>query len=86
MEDLMHLRIKSFELLEYNVIKIKLNDSSVFIANIESFNSVYCYPKNLSEWEEAKIGECAIDLEWSTGFGIHLDQIIPLALQQKKSA
>lgn len=86
MEDLMHLRIKNFELIEYNVIKIELNDSSSFIANIESFNGVCCYPKNLSEWLDAKIGECAIDIEWSTDFGIHLDQIIPLANKQKKSA
>lgn len=83
MKDLMNLRIKNFELLEFNIIKITLNDSSIYTANIESFKDVYCYPRNLSEWTDAKIGECEIDVEWSTGFGIHLDQIIPLAQMQK---
>lgn len=83
MKDLLNLRIINFELLEYNIIKITLSDSSIYTANIESFKSVYCYPKNLSEWRDAQIGECAIDIEWSSGLGIHLDQIVNLSLMQK---
>ncbi len=83
MNDSMKLRIKKFELLELNVIRITLNDSSVYTANLDSFKNVYCYPNNITDWMDAKIGECKIDIEWSTGLGIHLDQIIELAIQQK---
>lgn len=86
MKDLLNLRVKEFKLLKYNIIKIILTDTSSYTANIESFNSVYCYPKNLTEWEKAYIGESAIDIEWPTGFGIHLDQIISLSLKQNPTA
>lgn len=85
MKDFYKLRIKSFTLITYNVIQITLTDNSEYTADISSFQKVYCYPSE-NEWSQAQIGECNADMEWPTGFGIHLDQIAGLALKQKKSA
>lgn len=85
MKDFYQLRIKSFNLIDYNIIQITLTDNSEYTADISSFQKVYCYP-NETEWSQAHIGECKADMEWPNGFGIHLDQIAGLALKQKKSA
>ena len=82
MKDFMKLRIKSFSLIKHNIIRIHLSDNSEYTADISSFQDIICYPKNESEWSEAYIGECAIDIEWPGGFGIHLDQIASLAVKQ----
>jgi hypothetical protein len=86
MKNFLDLRIKSFKLIKMNLIQITLSDKSEYTADISSFQDVYCYPKNESEWNQAHIGECAIDIEWPNGFGIHLDQIAGLSLKQNKSA
>ena len=86
MKNFLDLRIKSFKLIKMNLIKITLSDSSEYIADISSFSSVHCYPKNEDEWNQASIGECAIDIEWPSGFGIHLDQIAGLSLKQEQTA
>ena len=85
MKDFMKLRIKSFKLLNLNIICIRLTDDSEYTADISSFSDIYCYPTDEQEWNQAHIGECAIDIEWPSGFGIHLDQIAGLALKQKGS-
>lgn len=85
MKDFYKLRIKSFNLISYNIINITLTDNSEYTANISSFQEVYCYPNDV-EWSQAFIGECKADIEWPSGFGIHLDQIAGLALKQNKSA
>jgi hypothetical protein len=86
MKDFYKLRIKSFKLLKYNVISIVLTDDSEYVADISSFQSVYCYPKNEIEWNQAYVGECKADIEWPEGFGIHLDQIAALATEQQKAS
>jgi hypothetical protein len=85
MKDFMQLRIKSFKLIRYNFISITLSDDSEYLADISSFQDVYCYP-NETEWGQAFVGEFKVDVEWPGGFGIHLDQIAGLALEQKISA
>jgi hypothetical protein len=86
MKDFLKLRIKTFKLIKFNIIHITLSDNSEYTADISSFSKVHCYPKNEQEWALAYIGECAIDVEWSSGFGIHLDQIAGLAMKQNRSA
>lgn len=86
MKDFLELRIKSFKLLKYNIIQITLNDNSEYTADISVFEKVHCYPRDESDWSLAFIGECAIDIEWPTGFGIHLDQIAEFAMKQNRSA
>jgi hypothetical protein len=85
MKDFYKLRIKSFSLIAYNLIKITLTDDSEYTANIDSFKDVYCYP-NETEWSQAFIGEFKADIEWPNGFGIHIDQIAGLALKQNMCA
>jgi hypothetical protein len=85
-KDFLKLRIKSFKLFDKFVIQITLSDMSEYTADISSFKNVHCFPLNETEWLQAKIGECAIDVEWPSGFGIHLDQIASLALKQKHTA
>lgn len=86
MKDFMKLRIKSFKLINFHIISIILTDDSEYTADISSFQDVYCYPKNETEWNQAFVGEFKADIEWPGGFGIHLDQIAGLAIRQNKSA
>jgi hypothetical protein len=79
------LKIIDFKIGEYNLITIRLNDSSVYSADLSSFNKVDCYPSE-SEWEKAFLGEFKTDIEWPSGFGIHLDQIAGLSLGEDWSA
>lgn len=82
MKDFIKLRLKSFQLVQYNIISITLNDNSTYTADISSFQKVYCYPKDLTEWEKAFIGEFKADIQWPCGFDIHLHQIADLAMEQ----
>lgn len=86
MKNFIGIKIKEFEIIGLNQIKIILTDESSYQANLESFNDIYCYPKNINEWNQAKIGENKVDIEWATGFAVHLDQIANLAIDQNKSA
>lgn len=86
MSSLIGLKIKKFNISDYNEITIELSNDSSYTANLSSFNDVYCYPKNLQEWKQANIGECNADIEWISGFAIHLDQIAALAIEQSKAS
>jgi hypothetical protein len=86
MKNFIGLKIKQFSIGAYNEITITLNNGSTYSANLSQFNDVYCYPKNLKDWKNARIGECHADIEWDCGFDVHLDQIAGLALKQSKSA
>lgn len=85
MKDFMSLRIKKFTLIKYHVISILLTDDSEYTADISSFSNIYCYPSE-AEWTSGFIGEFKADIEWPSGFGIHLDQIAGLAIKQNQSA
>jgi hypothetical protein len=82
MKNFIGLKIIDFQLQKYNIITIKLNDGSVYTADISSFQPVYCYPKDEAEWNQAFVGEFKADIQWPCGFDIHLDQIAGLALNQ----
>ena len=86
MKDFYKLRIKSFELIKFGLIRILLTDNSEYTADITSFDDISCYPKDEAEWSQAFIGEFKADIEWPGGFGIHLDQIASLAIKQNISA
>ena len=73
MKDFIKLRLKSFQLVQYNIISITLNDNSTYTADISSFQKVYCYPKDLTEWEKAFIGEFKADIQWPCGFDTHIE-------------
>ena len=82
MKDFIKLRIKSFTLIRYNLISILLTDGSEYSADISSFQALYCYPKNDSEWGKAFVGEFKADMQWPCGFDIHLHQIAEMAMEQ----
>jgi hypothetical protein len=86
MKNLIGKKIKNFSVGSYHNISIELNDGSKYTANLNSFSDVYCYPKNIYEWSKATIGEFRADIEWESGFGVHLDQIAFLSLQQNQTA
>jgi hypothetical protein len=86
MTSLIGLKIKKFSIGDYNEITIELNNNSSYSANLSSFNDIYCYPKNLQEWKRANVGECNADIEWASGFAVHLDQIAALAIEQNKAS
>lgn len=84
---LYELRIKDISANEYNIVTILLTDNSKFTANLSSdFSMLFCYPKNLTEWQSVRINEGAFALEWDSGFDIHFDQIIVIADNQKQTA
>ncbi len=86
MTNLIGLKIKKFTLADYNEITIELNNGSIYSANLSTFNDVYCYPQNLHEGKNATIGECRADIEWSSGFAVHLDQVAALAVEQQTAS
>ena len=79
MKSFVGLKIIELKLENYHSLLIKLNDSSEYHANISSFSDVHCYPDK-DEWSKGFIGEFKADIEWPSGFGIHLDQIASLAI------
>jgi cell division septal protein FtsQ len=83
MKNFIGLKIKKISTTVYNEITIELNDGSVYSANLSKFNDVYCYPKNMQSWLTARIGEYKADIEWDSGFAVHIDQIAALATDQK---
>ena len=86
-KNLYKLRIKELLILEYNFVKITLTDGSQYTANLSlDFSKLYCYPRNLNEWQSAHINEGAFAIEWASGFDIHFDQIIAIADFQKLTA
>jgi hypothetical protein len=85
MKQFIGLKITNLILGEYHIVTIRLNDNSEYTANISSFNNIYCYP-TISEWPKGYIGEFRADVEWPTGFGIHLDQIAGLSIKQSITA
>jgi hypothetical protein len=86
MKDFTSIKIIKFEIHSYNNITIHLSDNSSYSANLQSFNDIYCYPKNFLEWQKARIGEFKADIEWESGFGVHLDQIASLSEDEDRSA
>lgn len=61
-------------------VEITLSNGKTYRANLrDKFHDVYCYPRNESEWMRAFIGEDNIDVQWPSGFAVHLDQVVPLA-------
>ncbi len=86
MINLIGLKIKKIIIADYNEITIELSNGSIYSANLSTFNDVYCYPKNLHEWKNATIGECRADIEWSSGFAVHLDQVAALATKQQSAS
>lgn len=82
MKNFIGLKIRDFTLHKYNIITIQLYDGSEYTADISSFQKVYCYPKDQTEWEKAFIGEFKADIQWPCGFDIHLHQIADLAMEQ----
>lgn len=85
MKNFIGLKIKKISIVNYNNITIELSDGSIYSANLSKFSDVYCYPKNLHDWKNATIGECGADIEWSSGFAVHLDQVATLAIEQKSA-
>lgn len=83
MKNLIGLKIKKFSLGAYHEITIELNDGSKYSANLCTFSDVYCYPKNTTEWSKAATGEFKADIEWESGFAVHLDQIASLSNSKK---
>lgn len=86
-KNLYDLRIKNLNLQNLGVLTITLSDGSKYTANLNSdFSQLFCYPKDMTEWQAANIIEGAFAIEWKTGFDIHFDQIVALSEIQKKSA
>jgi hypothetical protein len=75
---------KGLEILNCNLLSITLTDNSTFTADLKKeFSELFCYPKDLIEWKQANINEGAFAIDWKSGFDIHFDQIIVIALKQK---
>lgn len=85
MKEFIGLKITNLNLGVYHVVTIKLDDNSTYTADISSFSNIYCYPDK-NEWPKGFVGEFKADIEWPSGFGIHLDQIAGLAIKQNQSA
>lgn len=73
-------RITALTVPAMDEVEITLSNGKTYRANLHAkFHEVYCYPRTESEWKQAFIGEDAIDVQWPSGFAVHLDQVVPLA-------
>lgn len=75
--------IKSFEILDYKKIKVTLNDGTVVFSNLEEFEDVYCFPKEV-DWKQVSVDSYGRGLIWSTRFEVHIDQIIDASYSVEK--
>jgi hypothetical protein len=65
----------------YMKVSIEASDGRRYDADLSSFSSVYCFPRNAEEWASVSIDSYGLGLMWATRFEVHIDQVIGLATQ-----
>lgn len=80
-------KITSVEFPSLHVIKIVLDNNSVFVADLsDDFRDLAFFPKSFDDWKLGKIGVGRFSIEWPTGFDVHFDHIVELSSSQNLSA
>ena len=73
--------ILSVDTPQYKHVRAKLSDGFVYLADLSSLSSVYCFPKDEKEWAQVTIDTSGYALMWKNRFEVHVDQIIGLSIK-----
>lgn len=63
----------------YMRVSIEASDGNRYDADLSSFASVYCFPRNADEWAQVSVDSYGLGLTWACRFEVHVDQVIGLA-------
>ena len=70
----------------YRQVSIGASDGNRYTADLSSFASVHCFPRDATEWSKVSIDGYGLALVWACHFEVHIDQIIGSANRVEKSA
>lgn len=73
--------IRSVAVCEYGRVVVEASDGNRYEADLQSLSPVYCFPRDLAEWQRVSIDSYALGLIWANRFEVHVDQIIALAIR-----
>ena len=68
---------------EYKKLIVETSDGTRYYSDLSPLESVYCFPKNQSEWRLVSVDGFASALIWVSRFEAHVDQIIGLAYKKE---
>ena len=71
---------------EYKKVNVEASNGFRYSANLSMFESVYCFPKNKTEWDQVSPDSFGSALVWVTRFEVHVDQIVALAYKTEPIA
>ncbi len=74
--DQIDLKILTVKLLKKPLVSVDVSDGFRYLSNLESFSSVYCFPKAQVDWENTSVTAQDFNLTWKSGFEVHVGQII----------
>lgn len=68
---------------EYKQVKAETSDGFVYLADLSALSPVYCFPKNMTEWQQVRIDAHGYAVAWKNGFEVHVDQVVGLAVKKE---
>ena len=71
--------IRSVATPTYGHVVILASDDRRYEADLLSLRSVYCFPRDIDEWQRVSIDSYGLGLVWENRFEVHVDQVIGLA-------
>lgn len=81
--DQANIVIHSVRALKIPQLEIEASDGKKYIADLSRFNSVSCFPKSQSEWENVGITTYGFNLTWASRFEVHIDQVIDTSISSE---
>jgi len=63
----------------YAQVEIETSDGMLYLADLSSFSSVYCFPKTPEQWCAVSQDSAGLALVWTSRFEVHVDQVVALA-------
>jgi hypothetical protein len=71
--------IRSVTTPAYGWVSIEASDGHRYDADLTSFSTVYCFPRDAGEWSRVSVDAHGLALVWASRFEVHVDQVIGLA-------
>lgn len=66
---------------DFKKVIVDTSDGRRFHADLSTLSTVYCFPKNPTEWSQVTPDSFGSALIWTSRFEAHIDQIIGLAFK-----
>lgn len=75
--------VKSVRTLKIPLIKFDSTDGYRYTVDLAKFKSVYCFPKDQTEWNQVFQME-GDKIVWKNRFEVHIDQAVANAIKKEK--